>query len=348
MAMPKVTLDMLKRFHPLDMIDDQHLNKLIDKSLIQRFSDKQRIFQPPRIASLHYFLIDGEVNINYGGKTRSVSATDLHARKALESKLPMDAKAWARSACYILQLNKELVDQLLTWSHSSDYGVVDISEDQTDNSEQGDWSDRLMSSSLLHNLDARQIHEFFSALKDQAMSQGQRLVSRGQKGDCFYIIKTGEVRVEIEKGFNIQLGPGDYFGEEALVSDSVRSANIDVLSDGELCRLELSDFQRLLLPALVRPAQAEQWHALSEGSAQVIDVRLPMEFRVMHQPEAINIPITHLRRRIRSLDPNGHYLICSSGERRSELATYLLRQHGFDAYLANFDEQVHSTRQISA
>ena len=43
-----------------------------------------------------------------------------------------------------------------------------------------------------------------------------------------------------------ELGMGDTFGEEALISDAKRNANVTMLTDGTLMRLAKEDFRKLL------------------------------------------------------------------------------------------------------
>ena len=65
----------------------------------------------------------------------------------------------------------------------------------------------------------------------------------------------------------------------------------------------------------------------------ILDVRLGAEYRHGHQEHSRNIPIGCLRSKLEDLDHKKIYLITADGGRRSELAAYILRQSGFDAYM---------------
>ena len=77
------------------------------------------------------------------------------------------------------------------------------------------------------------------------------LISEGDLGDSFYVILDGRVKVYVsdEEGkeviLNIQ-GPGDYFGELALIDSAPRSASVMTLEPSQLSVVSKSDFERCL------------------------------------------------------------------------------------------------------
>ena len=71
---------------------------------------------------------------------------------------------------------------------------------------------------------------------------GETVVREGEAGDRFYVIDAGEAAV-IAGGDELRrLGPGDFFGEIALLRDVPRTASVVALSDLELHALERADF----------------------------------------------------------------------------------------------------------
>ncbi len=88
---------------------------------------------------------------------------------------------------------------------------------------------------LLQGLSARNKSKFSSALTSVKFRQGDRIVTKGDVGEVFYIIQEGEVRVH-DMGTGAQfvdqiLGPGDYFGERALLTGDPREANVTAVTD---------------------------------------------------------------------------------------------------------------------
>jgi monovalent cation:H+ antiporter-2, CPA2 family len=74
---------------------------------------------------------------------------------------------------------------------------------------------------------------------------GERLIRVGDKADVVYFISSGEVEV-IVNGHKTKMGPGDFFGEIALLSGRSRSADVIALDFCKLLALSQRDFRELL------------------------------------------------------------------------------------------------------
>jgi MFS family permease len=67
-------------------------------------------------------------------------------------------------------------------------------------------------------------------------------VSQGAVGDRFFVIRSGRATVEIDGAETGELGPGEFFGEIALLRDVPRTATVRALEPLELFALERDDF----------------------------------------------------------------------------------------------------------
>jgi CRP/FNR family transcriptional regulator/CRP/FNR family cyclic AMP-dependent transcriptional regulator len=88
-------------------------------------------------------------------------------------------------------------------------------------------------------------------LRRRAFRKNTMIFHRDQTGDALYIIETGKVRVflptESGEEFSIDvLGPGDVFGEMALLDGQPRSASAIALEDTTVHVLGHTEFQRQL------------------------------------------------------------------------------------------------------
>lgn len=63
---------------------------------------------------------------------------------------------------------------------------------------------------------------------------GATIIRRGEVGDRFYVIRAGEVEVRADGHVLRRQGPGDSFGEVALLRDVRRTADVVALSDVEV------------------------------------------------------------------------------------------------------------------
>jgi len=128
-----------------------------------------------------------------------------------------------------------------------------------------------------------------------------------------------------------ELGVGDTFGEEALISEATRNATVTMLTDGSLMRLGKDDFQTLMNEPMLQWVEFEEATDIIGGGGKWLDVRLPSEFENFHQPDAINIPLYFIRLKLKALDLDSPYVVCCDTGRRSSAAAYILSERGFNA-----------------
>src|SRR5215216_7359429 len=74
---------------------------------------------------------------------------------------------------------------------------------------------------LFADLNKKELQGVASSMKERTFNEGQTIASEGQSGIGFFVIAEGNARVtqgDQERG---TLGPGDYFGEIALIDDGL-------------------------------------------------------------------------------------------------------------------------------
>ena len=91
---------------------------------------------------------------------------------------------------------------------------------------------------ILERLAAHAAHEQVPA--------GTRVITEGEPGDCFYMIERGDCVVTIGGTEVNRLGPGEGFGEIALLHDVPRTASITAVTDMDLFTLERGPFLEAL------------------------------------------------------------------------------------------------------
>ena len=84
------------------------------------------------------------------------------------------------------------------------------------------------------------------------------IARRGQPGDCMYFIVQGEVEAMVQPQSHI-MGPGDFFGEIALLTGGPRTETIMTLTQCRLLVLDIADFRAIAAsrPALLAVIQGE-------------------------------------------------------------------------------------------
>lgn len=91
------------------------------------------------------------------------------------------------------------------------------------------------------------------ALEEASFEANYKIIKEGTSGTTFYIVKKGKVKAEIKQpdGTMKQValyGPGEYFGERALLTQEPRAATLTTLEPCECLYLEKSSFDRVLGP----------------------------------------------------------------------------------------------------
>jgi len=81
-----------------------------------------------------------------------------------------------------------------------------------------------------------------SELGRMRVARGEEVVRQGDHGDRFYVIERGEVEVFEDGVLARREGPGDFFGEIALIRDLPRTATVKAVTDLDLVTLEREPF----------------------------------------------------------------------------------------------------------
>jgi CRP-like cAMP-binding protein len=347
----ELTLERLHYFHPLALIAEKHIGQLLEGAALVRLEKGRFLFRKMPRADTAYFLLEGEVEVRESFEKRTqVDARGNQARFPLEELCRRGASVRAVKDALVLTLKRDAIDRLIA---SADEGSVDavlvsdaeerLEEARFDDEYSEDWMARLLDSPLMSHLSATNIQRCFIELERVPLRAGQDVVQAGTPGDYFYILLEGEARVITGgsgpyKGQRFDLVPGDYFGEEALVADTIRNATVRMTSDGVVGRLDRAQFDAIFKSSLVQTidlAKAQRFLAGAGIGFEIVDVRFPPEYKHGHIEGASNVPVVVLRKRLRELDRNRTWLVTPEGGRRSELAVYLLRQAGLNAYLLN-------------
>lgn len=103
---------------------------------------------------------------------------------------------------------------------------------------------------IFDELSSQDLDQLATWLEPQELKAGEVLFYEGDPGDKFYIVESGEVvisRVVDDQPVEIsRRGPGDYFGEIALLQDRPRTATISASQDTHLLSLKAEYFKELL------------------------------------------------------------------------------------------------------
>jgi MFS family permease len=102
--------------------------------------------------------------------------------------------------------------------------------------------DLLRQSPIFSPLTPPTLEALAARLEHRRLGSGDVVFAQGAAGDEYYLIEDGRVRVEIDGEQVAELGPGEGFGEIALLRDVPRTATVTALTDLTVHALERDAF----------------------------------------------------------------------------------------------------------
>lgn len=332
-----VELEVLRGFSPLDGLKRENLHALARKTSLQELDAGRVLFKEGDTDRRTIYLVDGEIELRSGDRTVStLRAGTPEARIAVAVGQPRRFTARALSDVKYIAVDSDLLDVLITWDQTGSYEVSEISGNQVADAD--DWMTVLLQTKAFHRIPPANLQALFMRMQQVACRAGEVVIKQGEEGDYFYVITKGSVVVTRETPLNrrgirlAELGIGESFGEEALISDGKRNATVTMQTDGALVRLGKADFRELLNEPLLHWIDLGHARELIARGGRWLDVRLPSEYDSYHLDGALNVPLYFIRLKVKTLEPKTPYVVVCDTGRRSSVAAFLLNERGFDAY----------------
>ena len=99
---------------------------------------------------------------------------------------------------------------------------------------------------LFSGCDRKELMSIASLATEVEVPEGKVLAKEGQPGREFYVILDGKAAVQIGGAEVATLGPGDFFGEMALLDQGPRVATVTASSPMEVAVLDPREFSTLV------------------------------------------------------------------------------------------------------
>lgn len=84
---------------------------------------------------------------------------------------------------------------------------------------------------LFSGLDPRELETVARTVHERTFAPGESVAREGEGGVGFFVIREGEAKVELGGNEVRRLGPGDHFGEIALITEGPRTATVTAESE---------------------------------------------------------------------------------------------------------------------
>ncbi|KAM9727998.1 cGMP-dependent protein kinase 2 [Menidia menidia] len=204
--------DFLKKLEP------QHMREMVDCMYEMVYVEGELIIQEGDAGNHLYVLAEGLLEVLQNGKRLGeIRPGTAFGELAILYNCKRTATVKAVLQSHIWTLDRQTFQAIMM---------------QTTQAKHEEYFSFLRSVSLLRDLPEEKLTKIVDCLEVDYFEKGEYIIREGEEGNTFFIIAKGEVVVtQSTEGFvkpqEIKtLGVGDYFGERALISEDVRSANI--------------------------------------------------------------------------------------------------------------------------
>lgn len=121
---------------------------------------------------------------------------------------------------------------------------------QSGNTKEEEKYDLLSSVNALKHLQQEKLRKIADCVEEEHYEHNNRIIKQGAKGDTFYVIRSGNVRITVDEPGGekevAKMGRGDYFGEVALMKEENRTANVYADGPCMLYALDRKAFNSLI------------------------------------------------------------------------------------------------------
>jgi cGMP-dependent protein kinase len=196
------------------------IREIVDCMYPEAYNAGSIIIKEGDVGSIVYVLEEGCVEVSRDGKFLSTLtpgkvlgelAILYHCQRTATIKAATDCKLWAieRQCFQTIMMRTGLIRQ-------------------------AEYTDFLKSVPIFKNLPEDTLIKISDVLEETFYANGDYIIRQGARGDTFFIISKGTVKVtkkmqdSNEEKYIRTLGKGDFFGEKALQGDDLRTANIIV------------------------------------------------------------------------------------------------------------------------
>lgn len=331
-----LTFTMLKRYAYFSSLSDSALDTLSRRLKVVELPAGTQIIEENTPAGSFYFVERGEVEVTkrtkwgHTAKLSVMSSGEGFGEMALLTCPSRASSVKALTSVRLYELAKSDFEDVLLCESS----FICMLQQKIENYAQHNKLKTLQPFAIL---EPEKMPALMTKIVEKTYAPGQDIVVQGDKGDTYYIVKSGQVAVltgqtnTTEPVLLAILGEGEGFGEEALIRDKPRNATVRALEETTVLALAKADFDRILMASYVDYAYAEEVITEDIGQYVFIDARIRPEYEEEHIAGAVNIPIEVLRQKYMDLDPSLNYLTYCTNDSRGTAAAFLLRSHGFKA-----------------
>lgn len=325
----------LRKYEYFSSLSDSALETLSNQIKVVNFPAGSTILQEGKVGDEFYFVEQGELEVTV--KTKA----DLDAKLAVIGKgqgfgemalltcSVRSSTVTAKTAVVLYELSKRDFEEAVLQDAAFKNMLLDRTSSLTNYA-------KIKTLQPFQLLEPMKMHAVMEKMQEKSYAPGQDVIVQGQKGDFYYVIKSGRVAILKTKAGQestvTELGQGDAFGEEALIREDPRNATCRALDETVVYALNKSDFNKIVKAAFLENIFPEDIAIDTYlDDYKIIDARVPAEYEEEHIHGAENIPVEILRDRCAGFSKSARYITYCLNDSRGMVAAFLLKNRGFDA-----------------
>lgn len=218
-------------------LEDGLLEQIIDEMKAMKVLSGEELTRQGERGKFFFVVIEGSFSVVLNGaKVKDIHKGGSFGEVSIMYECARKATVAANEECMCRALDQPTFNRLMKHSYKRD---ID------------DTLAFLRDVPLLEPLTESERTKVAAALETCKVPEGGTIITEGETGTLFYIVRTGQVAVHTAAGEQALLGRGRYFGERALLADERRAATVSAATpDVSLLTLARADFESMLGPLL--------------------------------------------------------------------------------------------------
>jgi CRP-like cAMP-binding protein/thioredoxin reductase/Fe-S-cluster-containing hydrogenase component 2 len=225
--------------------DEELLREMLLAAAVREYADGEVILRQNDYSDTLLVLTAGEIDITVAApaaaaarRVATLKAGNFFGEMSLISGRRRNATATARGRVRLIEIPRKAMLKLL----ATDTGVRHMVDRA--------FLIRAFQGYLFPELPEAVLWRLVGEAKIQRLEQGKTLFREGDPGDALYLIRNGQVKIsKTSAGKELVLSylvAGNFFGETALLPDSVRTATVTAIFPSDLICLAKADFDRFI------------------------------------------------------------------------------------------------------
>ncbi len=327
----------LKKYNYFSSLSDNALEALSNKITTVNFPAGSEIIKEGSIGNFFYFVKEGELEVTK--KTASGQEAKLSVIGSGQGFGEMALLTGGIRSSSV----RVITDSELYELSKSDFEEIVLQESSfgsmlCDKAKGLSQYTRIKTSQPFALLPPDKMFALMDKMTEKEYKPNKDIIIQGEKGDSYYIIKSGNVAILKKKKGEEEfrqvdiIGEGEAFGEEALIRDDPRNATCRAIDATSVYVLNKKDFNLIVKASFLENIFPEEISLDTYlNDYMIIDARVPAEYQEEHIYGAVNIPVEALRRKCLDFDKTKKYITYCLNDSRGMVAAFLLKNRGFDA-----------------